>query len=266
MSRASETPAGPGRIQDPEHQWRDALAPYAEPHIGRSLLDIATSVLPYLALSVVMYLLLSSSYLLVLALAVLAAGFLLRTYIVFHDCTHGAFLRSRRANAWLGTALGLLLYAPFVRWRHDHAVHHATAGNLDRRGVGDILTLSVVEYRGLPRRRRLGYRLVRNPLVMFGFGPIIAMIVGPRIPARAARPRMRRSVIGTDIALAALVGGLCWLMGLREYLLVLAPPALLAGSAGIWLFYVQHHFEDTHWRSFEQWGHVDAAPRGRSHR
>jgi omega-6 fatty acid desaturase (delta-12 desaturase) len=159
----------------------------------------------------------------------------------------------------------LLLYAPFVRWRHDHAVHHATAGNLDRRGVGDILTLSVVEYRGLSPRQRLGYRLVRNPLVMFGFGPIIAMIIGPRFPARAARPRMRRSVIGTDIALAALVGGLCWLMGWREYLLVLAPPALLAGSAGIWLFYVQHQFEDTYWRSSEQWSYVNAALRGSSY-
>jgi omega-6 fatty acid desaturase (delta-12 desaturase) len=266
MGRASAMPAVPGRRRGSERPFRrETLAPYAEPNIGRSLLDIATSVVPYLVLSVVMFLALGVSYLLVLAIAVPAAGFLLRTYIVFHDCSHGAFLPSRRANVWLGTALGLLLYAPFVRWRHDHAVHHATAGDLGRHGVGDVLTLTVAEYLGLPRRRRLGYRLVRNPLVMFGLGPIVAMVVGPRIPARSARPRMRRSVIGTDIALAVLVGGLCWLVGWREYLLVLAPPALLAGSVGIWLFYVQHQFEDTYWQSTEEWSYPDSALRGSSY-
>jgi omega-6 fatty acid desaturase (delta-12 desaturase) len=245
--------------------WREALAPYAQPSIGHSVLDLATSVVPYLVLSVAMYLALDVSYLLVLAIAVPTAGFLLRTYIVFHDCTHGAFLQSRRANAWLGTALGLLLYAPFVRWRHDHAVHHATAGDLDRRGVGDVVTMTVAEYRGSSRRRRLGYRLVRSPLVMFGLGPILAMVVGPRIPARSARPRMRRSVIGTDIALAVLVGALCWLVGWRDYLLVSGPPALLAGSAGIWLFYVQHQFEDAYWQRAEGWSYAEAGLQGSSY-
>ena len=245
--------------------WREALAPYAQPSIGRSVLDLATSVVPYLVLSVAMYLALDISYLLVLAIAVPTAGFLLRTYIVFHDCTHGAFLQSRRANAWLGTTLGLLLYAPFVRWRHDHAVHHATAGDLDRRGVGDVVTMTVAEYRGSSRRRRLGYRLIRNPLVMFGLGPILAMVVGPRIPARSARPRMRRSVIGTDIALVVLVGTLCWLVGWRDYLLVSGPPALLAGSAGIWLFYVQHQFEDVYWQRTEGWSYAEAGLQGSSY-
>ena len=174
--------------------WRDALAPYARPHLGRSLLDIATSVVPYLALSVLMYLALDVSYLLVLALAIPAAGFLLRTYIVFHDCAHGSFLPSKRANAWLGVALGLVVYAPFVSWRHSHAVHHATAGDLDRRGVGDVLTLTVAEYRASPWRRRLGYRLFRNPLVMFGLGPIYATApaAAPGLPIGApAHPAQR---------------------------------------------------------------------------
>jgi acyl-lipid omega-6 desaturase (Delta-12 desaturase) len=245
--------------------WREALAPYAHPSIGRSVLDLATSVVPFLVLSVAMYLALDLSYLLVIAISVPAGGFLLRTYIVFHDCTHGAFLPSRRANVWLGTALGLLLYSPFVRWRHDHAIHHATAGDLDRRGVGDIVTMTVAEYRGSSRRRQLGYRLVRSPLVMFGLGPILAMVVGPRIPARGARARMRRSVIGTDIALAILVGALCWLVGWRDYLLLAAPPALLAGSAGIWLFYVQHQFEDVYWKRTEGWSYTDSALRGSSY-
>jgi omega-6 fatty acid desaturase (delta-12 desaturase) len=127
--------------------------------LGRSLLDLATSVVPYLGLSVVMYLALGVSYLVVLAIAIPASGFLLRTYIVFHDCAHGSFLPTKRANMWLGVLLGLLVYSPFHSWRHSHAVHHATAGDLDRRGVGDVLTLTVAEYEASPWRRRLGYRL-----------------------------------------------------------------------------------------------------------
>jgi acyl-lipid omega-6 desaturase (Delta-12 desaturase) len=228
-------------------------------------LDVATSLVPYLALSALMYLALDVSYLLVLALALPAAGFLLRTYIVFHDCAHGSFLPSRRANAWLGVALGLVVYAPFVSWRHSHAVHHATAGDLDRRGVGDVLTLTVAEYRASPWRRRLGYRLFRNPLVMFGLGPIYGLLLQPRLVSRSARPRLRRSVIATNIALAALVGALCWLVGWRDYLLVQMPAALLAGAAGVWLFYVQHQFEDTYWQSAADWSYADAALRGSSY-
>jgi omega-6 fatty acid desaturase (delta-12 desaturase) len=143
--------------------WRQALDPYAQPHLGRSLLDIATSVVPYLLLSVVMYLALGISYLLVLTIALPTAGFLVRTFILFHDCSHGSFLASKRANAWLGVALGLLVYSPFLRWRHDHAIHHATSGDLDRHGGGDIRTLTVAEYLALGWRGRIGYRLFRNP-------------------------------------------------------------------------------------------------------
>jgi omega-6 fatty acid desaturase (delta-12 desaturase) len=245
--------------------WREGLTPYAQPSPARALLDIATSVVPYLALSYAMYLALSLSYPLELALAFPAAAFLVRTFILFHDCSHGSFLPSKRANAWLGVALGLLLYSPFLRWRHDHAVHHATSGDLGRRGVGDIRTLTVAEYGALRWRGRLGYRVLRNPLVMFGLGPIVAMMIGPRIVARGARKRMRRSVISTNVALAALVGVLCWLIGWRQYLLVSVPPELLAGSIGIWLFYVQHQFEDAYWESGSVWEYADAALRGSSY-
>ena len=244
--------------------WRERLAPYARPNRGRALLCLATSVAPYVGLSVAIYFLLRVSTPLALALGVPAAIFLVRTFIVFHDCTHGSFMRSRRANAGLGVITGLMLYSPFVRWRHDHAVHHASSGDLDRRGTGDVRTLTVSEYAALPWRGRLGYRLLRNPLIMFGLGPIVAMIIGPRIVARDARPRMRRSVIATDLALAAIVGGLCWLMGWRDYLLVLGPPALLAGSIGIWLFYVQHQFEEAYWENGETWNYAEAALRGSS--
>lgn len=245
--------------------WREALAPYAKPRLGRSLLDIATSVVPYIALSILMYLALDVSYLLVLALAVPAAGFLVRVYIVFHDCTHGSFLPSKRANAWLGKTLGLLVFSCFRSWGHNHAVHHATSGDLDRRGVGDVATMTVAEYEALSPRGRLGYRLFRSPLVMFGIGPAYAMLLQPRLVSRSARPRIRRSVMATNVALAALIAGLCWLMGWREYLLVQTPTVLLAGAAGVWLFYVQHQFEDAYWQSSEGWSYADAALSGSSY-
>ncbi|HTC72253.1 MAG TPA: fatty acid desaturase [Solirubrobacteraceae bacterium] len=263
MSQAGAAEGGSSQPQGAF--WRETLAPYAKPHLGRSLRDLATSVLPYLALSVAMYAALKVSYLLVLAIAIPAAGFLVRTFILFHDCSHGSFLASRRANLWLGTVLGLFVYSPFLRWRHDHAIHHATSGDLDRRGGGDVRTLTVSEYQALPARARLGYRLFRNPLVMFGIGPIVALLVGPRIVAKSARPRMRQSVLGTNVALALLIAALCWLVGWRDYLLIQAPTLLLAGSAGIWLFYVQHQFEDAYWESADTWSYADAALRGSSY-
>jgi omega-6 fatty acid desaturase (delta-12 desaturase) len=254
MSQPSDRPA-----------WNQALAPYARPRLGRSLLDLATSVVPYLALSVLMYLLLGVSDLLVLALALPAAGFLVRTFVMFHDCTHGSLMASKRANAYVGTLCGLFVLSPFRRWRHDHAVHHASSGDLERRGVGDIITLTVAEYNARTPRGRLGYRMLRHPLVMFGFGPIVAMIIGPRIVARNARPRMRNSVLRTDLALLVIVGVLCWAMGVGNFLLVWAPAAMLAGSAGIWLFYVQHQFEDAYWQRTEDWSYTEAALCGASY-
>ncbi len=257
------TLAAPARSRRPP--WRDALAPYTRPRLGRSLADVATSIVPYLGLSTLMYLALEVSWLLVLALSIPTAGFLLRTYIVFHDCAHGSFLRSKRANAWLGKALGLVVHSCFQSWRYDHAVHHATAGDLDRRGVGDVPTLTVAEYRARPWRARLAYRLFRNPLVMFGLGPIFAMLIKPRLVPRSARKRIRRSVRVTNVVLLSCVASLCLLLGWREYLLVWGPPALLAGAAGVWLFYVQHQFEETYWQSSGGWSYTDAALRGSSY-
>jgi omega-6 fatty acid desaturase (delta-12 desaturase) len=244
----------------------DGLAAYARPSLRRSVLDIFTSAVPYLAVSVLMYLaLVDVSYLLTLALVLPAAGFLVRTFVVFHDCAHGSLLPSKRANRAVGRVLGLFVLSPFQRWRHDHAIHHATSGDLERRGVGDIVTLTVREYQARPRSGRLAYSATRNPFVMFGLGPIIAMVIGPRIATRSQRPRLRHSVLGTDVALAAIIGGLCWLIGWQSFLIVWAPSALLAGSIGIWLFYVQHQFEDAYWQSADDWSYADAALRGSSY-
>jgi omega-6 fatty acid desaturase (delta-12 desaturase) len=220
---------------------------------------------PYLAFSVLMYRTLDVSYLMTLALAIPTAGFLVRTFIVFHDCTHGSFLRSKRANARLGTMLGLLTFSTFACWRHAHMIHHATAGDLDRRGVGDIPTITVAEYRARSWRARLIYRLLRNPFVMFGLGPIVTLLVQPRVVPRLARGRIKRSVRATNLALVALVGVLCWLIGWQSYLLVQLPTIMFAGATGIWLFYVQHQFEEVYWENAEQWSYADAALRGSSY-
>jgi omega-6 fatty acid desaturase (delta-12 desaturase) len=241
------------------------LNDYAQPRLARSLLDIVTSVVPYLGLTAVMFLTIGTTVIPTLVLVVPTAGFLVRTFVVFHDCTHGSLLPSKRANRYVGRVLGLFVLAPFGRWRHDHAVHHGSAGDLDRRGVGDLPTLTISEYRGRSWKGRLGYRMIRNPLIMFGLGPIMAMIVGPRIATRAQRPRMRNSVLLTDVVLVAVFAALCWLVGWERLLVVWAPSAMIAGSAGIWLFYVQHQFEDTYWKSGDEWTYTDAALCGSSY-
>ncbi len=245
--------------------WRERLAPYAEPRIGRSVLDLATSLVPYLALTAAAYALVQVSDLLALAIAVPAAGFLLRTFIVFHDCTHGSFLANRTANKWIGVACGLVVFTPFHSWRHEHAVHHATAGDLDHRGMGDVDTLTVAEYRERTWPRRLEYRLMRNPFVMLVLGPLWAMMLEPRLVPAWARQRFWRKILATDLALAAVIGALCALFGWTEVLLVQLPSAMLAGAAGVWLFYVQHQFEGVYWQRHDSWSYPESALRGSSY-
>ncbi len=245
--------------------WRDRLAPYQQPSVPRAIADLATSVVPYLALTALMFALLNVSYLLALSVAIPAAGFLVRTFIVFHDCTHGSFLPSRRANVWVGTVCGLLVYTPFHVWRHEHNVHHATAGDLDKRGRGDVETLTVTEYNALSRGKRLEYRLFRNPVVMLGIGPIWALLIEPRLVPSWAKERFGRSIVLTDLALVVVIGGLCLLLGWQAVLMVLLPTAMLAGAGGIWLFYVQHQFEDVYWERNEEWSYAQAALQGSSY-
>jgi omega-6 fatty acid desaturase (delta-12 desaturase) len=254
------TPALAGELS-----LRAALAPYAVPRVSRGISNLLTSVVPYLGLMAAACFALRISGALAFALSLLSAGFLVRTFIVFHDCAHGSFLPSKRTNALLGAALGLLVYTPFAVWRREHAVHHATAGDLDRRGVGDIRTLTIDEYRATPWWGRLAYRLFRNPLVMFGLGPLWVVLLGPRIVSWSAPRRLRRSVFGTDLALVGLVAALCWLLGWEGFLIVQLPALLVTGSVGIWLFYVQHQFEDTYWQSNETWSYDEAALKGSSY-
>jgi len=243
---------------------REALRTYAQPDPGRTALDLLTSVVPYIGLLALMAWLIHISVLLSLALAPLAAGFMLRTFIVFHDCTHGSMFRSKRANRYMGMFVGLLLYMPFESWRHSHWVHHATAGDLDRRGQGDVPTLTVEEYKARSARARLAYRLFRHPLVMFGLGPLLAFVIGPRLVSSSSRPRDRRAILVTNVAVAAVVTTACLTLGWWQYLVVQWPAAWLAGSAGIFLFYVQHQYEDVYWERNDTWDFADAAIRGSS--
>jgi acyl-lipid omega-6 desaturase (Delta-12 desaturase) len=249
----------------PASFWRERLAPYARPSLRRGLLGIATSVLPYIVLTGGMYALLQISDWLALALAIPAAGFLVRVFIVFHDCAHGSFLPSRAANKYVGVACAFLVFSPFGSWRHEHAVHHATAGDLDSRGKGDVETLTVDEYRALSRRGRLGYRIVRNPLVMLGLGPLWALVIQPRLIPAWARRRYWREILATDLALAAVLAALCILVGWSAVLIVQFPAAMLAGAAGIWLFYVQHQFEGVYWERHDDWSYANSALRGSSY-
>ncbi len=257
---------GSTKARNPKAWWVAPLEPYAGADLRRSLLFLATSVLPYLALWVAVYYLLADvSIFLALLVAVPTSGFLLRTYIVFHDCSHGSFMPSKRANTWLGVAVGLIVYSPFHSWRHEHAGHHASAGDIDRRGVGDVETWTVGEYYSKSPRARLAYRLLRSPWIMFTLGPFWALAIEPRLIPRHKRPRIRKSHLYTDFGLLVLVGGVIWLIGLGDFLKIQLPMILMAGSAGVWLFYVQHQFEGVYWKHSEDWTYVDAALEGCSY-
>jgi acyl-lipid omega-6 desaturase (Delta-12 desaturase) len=246
-------------------EWAIALDPYSQPSAWRTWLDIATSIVPYIALSVVMYFLLDVSYWLVLAVAIPASGFLLRTFILFHDCTHGSLFESRKANNAWGMGLGLVVMHPFHNWRWHHAAHHGSAGDLDRRGTGDVPTMTVAEWQAASPLKKTGYWLFRHPAVMFTIGPLWSLVIGPRIPPKNGSKKLKRNVHLTNLALLIVIGGICALIGPLDYLLIQAPTVFLAGSAGVWLFYVQHQFEDVYWENADAWTYEASALEGSSY-
>jgi omega-6 fatty acid desaturase (delta-12 desaturase) len=217
--------------------------------------------------ALMLHLLESYGYWTCLVLAPPAAAFLVRLFMIQHDCGHGSFFRRRSVNDRIGRIIGVLTLTPYDYWRRTHAVHHATTGNLDQRGMGDVTLLTVAEYRGLPRWRRLAYRLSRNQLVMLGLGPIYLFVLKHRLPVELMRAGkgVWISAMSTNLAIAGVVGGMCALVGVREFLLVQIPITLLAGSAGVWLFYVQHQFEDTYWARQGEWSFHAGALQGATH-
>ena len=251
-------------LDDTKRTWKQAVAAYQNPDLRRSLWQLANSLAPYLALWYLAYRLLAVSYWLTLATTVLAAGFLVRVFIIFHDCGHRSFFKSKTANDTVGFITGILTLTPYFDWRHEHAIHHATAGDLDRRGRGDVWTMTVSEYRAASFWQRVGYRLYRNPLVMFGIGPLYVFLIKQRLPRPGSGTRERMSVHFTNLALTGVVATLILTIGLKAVLLVHLPIMAIAGAAGVWLFYVQHQFEGVYWQRGGQRDYVDVALKGSS--
>ena len=251
---------------NPRAWWMAPLEPFAGADLGRSIVCLATSVFAYLGLWVAMYYMRANGLtVLWLVTMIPASGFLLRTYIVFHDCSHGSFMPSKRANTWLGVTVGLLVFSPFHAWRQEHAGHHATSGDIDRRGVGDVQTLTVSEYYARTSGARMRYRLMRSPWIMFTLGPIWSLAIGPRIVPKHKRKRLRDSHRNTNLALLVLVAAAIWLVGWAAFLEIQLPMILMAGAVGVWLFYVQHQFDGVYWRHSDDWSYLDAALHGCSY-
>ena len=243
------------------------LAAYREPNSARSVFELLITAVPFVLLWALMWVALDAGYWIALALAVPAAGFLIRLFMIQHDCGHGSFFRHRSMNDWTGRVIGVLTLTPYEYWRRSHALHHASSGNLDRRGIGDIDTLTVREYLALPRWRQLLYRMYRHPIVMFGVGPAYLFVLRHRLPmglmCSGWQPWV--SAMATNAALAILVAAMIWMVGAGLFLLVQLPITLLAASVGVWLFYVQHQFEDTFWEHDDGWTFQEAALHGSSH-
>jgi len=244
--------------------WKAIVARYQEPALWRGIWQVLNTLVPYAGLWYLIYLSLSISYWLTVPLALLAGGFLVRVFIIFHDCGHGSFFKSRVVNDTLGIVTGVLCFTPYYRWRWEHAVHHSSSGDLDRRGTGDVWTLTVQEYLEASRWKRFAYRLARNPIVLFVLAPMLLFLVIERLPKGKGGTREKLSVHITNLLILCVAIGLSRVMGWKAYLIIQTALIMIAGSAGVWLFYVQHQFEDVYWERREQWDYVKAALQGSS--
>jgi acyl-lipid omega-6 desaturase (Delta-12 desaturase) len=247
-----------------QKELRKTILPYEKSNMKGSFWQIVNTFVPFFLLWYLAYQSLSVSYFLTFGLTVIAAGFVIRIFIIFHDCCHQSFFNNKNANEVLGTISGIITLFPFHQWRHSHNVHHATSGNLNKRGVGDIWVMTVKEYEMASFWQRLGYRIYRNPLVMFGFGPIYLFLITNRFNRKGARKKERMNTYLVNLSIALLYGLMCWIIGWQDFLLIQGPILFIAGFLGIWLFYVQHHFEDSYFENEEEWDFLKAAIEGSS--
>lgn len=248
--------------EENDTSWQKIILKYTRPEKGRSILQIINSIIPYFITWYLMYRSLEYSYLITLALVIPASGFLVRIFIIFHDCGHSSFFRSPRANKITGIITGILTFTPYNYWHHSHAIHHATAGNLDKRGKGDITTLTVDEYLNSSKKERLSYRLYRHPLVLLLLGPIWQVLISNRFTNKDMQPAEKKNVYITNIGILAIATGLSLIIGLRQFLLIQLPIIFFAQMLGIWLFYVQHQYKDVLWERSETWDYRKAAMNG----
>ena len=251
------------KMNDTRLAWQRVVRQYQRPTISRSVWQLINTLLPYFLLMGLMVWTLSVSYWLTLLLAIPAAGFMVRTFIIFHDCGHGSFFASRRANDVIGFITGIITFTPYYRWRHEHSIHHATAGDLDRRGTGDVWTATVEEYLSFPRWKKFIYRFYRNPFVMFAINPLVLFVVLQRFPGKS-KGRERASVYWTNLALLGIFVLAHFTIGLKAYILVQLPILWMGTAAGVWLFYVQHNFDGVYWSRHEEWDFAKAGLEGSS--
>jgi acyl-lipid omega-6 desaturase (Delta-12 desaturase) len=247
--------------------WVRVLANYREPSTWRSILELAVTLVPFLLLWTLAWLAMSVSYGLAFGIALLNGAFLVRIFVIQHDCGHAAFFANRTAQDWVGRVLGVLTLTPYDVWRRTHSIHHSHHGDLDHRGIGDVLTLTVDEYRARSWWGRLLYRTYRNPVVLFVLGPSYLFILQNRLPFGLMKSGWRywTSAMGTNAMIAIGLGLMIWLGGFMPVLLIYLPTSVIAGTIGVWLFYVQHQFEETHWSKTEDWQLHQAALEGSSH-
>lgn len=257
----------PGPPEIPARDWVRILAQYREPNEWRSVFELAVTFVPFVLLWAAAWWALSISYWLTLGFSILSAAFLVRLFLIQHDCGHSALFRKKAVNDWVGRVLGIFTLTPYDVWRRGHAIHHASSGNLDQRGVGDIHTKTVREYQALPLRDRIVYRLYRHPIALFVVFPTYVFLLQNRLPVGFMGDGWKywASAMGTNAATAMLAGGLIYFIGLVPFLLIYLPVSLMAAAIGMWLFYVQHQFEETYWDREEDWKRHDAALYGSSH-
>ncbi|MGH8528870.1 MAG: fatty acid desaturase [Nevskiales bacterium] len=244
--------------------WKQVVEKYQQPSTWRTLWQLTNTFVPYLLLWYLMYLSLAVSWWLTMPLAVLAGAFLVRIFIIFHDCGHGSLFKSRRANDIVGFIAGVLTLTPYYQWRWGHAIHHNSAGKLDQRGMGDVWTMTVQEYLESSRGKRFAYSFIRNPFVLLVLGPVLMFVIMPRFPSPQAPARERHSVWWTNLALLCWVVALSWIFGIKAYLLIQLTIVMVGGAAGVWMFYVQHQFESVYWERGDKWDYTATALQGSS--
>jgi len=246
--------------------WLTQLNRFMKPDRKKSVIQLLNSLVPYIILWMMMVLMVQRNvpYIYVLLLTIPAAFWLVRIFIIFHDCTHYSFFKSKKANRFVGFVLGVLTFTPYAEWQSNHLYHHQAVGDLDRRGRGDVMTLTVQEYLDAPKGERIKYRLYRNPFVLLIIGPIFSFLIRSRWSHKGAANREIRSVVLTDIAIALIILAFILFLDLKTWLVIQLPIIFLAGILGVWLFYVQHQFENVYWARHEDWNNIDASLKGSS--
>ncbi|WP_087973765.1 fatty acid desaturase [Oceanobacillus rekensis] len=246
-------------------QLRKSVAPFASSDTKKSVIQLINSIVPFILLWFLSYQSLQVSVWLSLAISVIAAGFVIRIFIIFHDCTHMSFFKNAKANRFFGTITGIITHFAFEKWKRDHSIHHATSSNLDKRGTGDVWVMTVEEYKEANFWGKLSYRLYRTPIVLFGLGPIFLFLISNRFNRKGAKRKERLNTYIINISILVIYALLIWAIGWQAFLIIQLPILFIAGAAGIWLFYVQHQFEDSYFENEDEWDYVKAAVDGSSY-